>query len=816
MKTAFVTGSNGFIGAHLVQTLLSSGWRVRATTRRLADPLPIGAGNGDKFPVNSLEKFIVSDISSYSGWDVILERVDVVVHLAGLAHDTRQNKKWTSGDYKKVNAEATETIARAAARAGVKRFVFLSSIKVNGEETPLDQPFDELSPPAPKGPYSVSKYEAEKALKAVADETGLEVVIIRPPLVYGHGVKGNMRELVRTVKKRSVIPAPKTESLRSFVYVGNLVDAIKTLMESPAASGEVFTVSDGQDVSTAGLIGRIAGSMERKVVIIPVPQTLLSLAGKVGDIGQKIIGRPLMFNSGAASKIQSSLRVDSTKIREKLGWTPPHTLEEGVREMVRGMRGGRPFATWLNLYDLLAVPVAWLAASVIKYDYFLITGGLERFLFILPIVMTAQYFIYWWVGFTRTDSQDFRKYEAWDIIRVALLGSLLIVASLSLINRLYGVSRTALVLYPMALGLALSLPRILFGYPRLSKDVKSTLDSDHGRQEAAVMDDTRVEVSKSLAIEEAGPETMAGTPEPGQRVLVSVIIVNYNAGELLTECVRSVLQSSAPIEAIVSDNGSTDGSVQYLRKMFGKDSRLRIVENNANLGFARANNIVLPYATGNHILFLNPDCIIEPNTIERMERIVASNPEVGMAGCLIKNLDGGEQAGCRRMVPTPWRTFARVLHLDKLFPNHPGFRSFVLSNQPLPDRPVYIEALSGAFMFVRRETLENVGVLDDKYFMHCEDLDWCMRFRKAGWKILFAPEVEITHIKGTCSRERPIRVLWHKHRGMVRFYRKFFRRQYPAPFMWLVIASVWVRFTAITITIVFRRSLAKVDDSDIN
>ena len=133
--------------------------------------------------------------------------MDVVVHLAGLAHDTRRENKWTFNDYMKVNTHATETIARAAARAGVKRFVFISTIKINGEETPADAAFNELSPPAPNDPYSVSKHEAEKALRAVSDETGLEVVIVRPPLVYGSGVKGNMRSLIRTVAKRYIFPA---------------------------------------------------------------------------------------------------------------------------------------------------------------------------------------------------------------------------------------------------------------------------------------------------------------------------------------------------------------------------------------------------------------------------------------------------------------------------------------------------------------------------------------------------------------------------------------------------------------------------------
>ncbi len=275
---------------------------------------------------------------------------------------------------------------------------------------------------------------------------------------------------------------------------------------------------------------------------------------------------------------------------------------------------------------------------------------------------------------------------------------------------------------------------------------------------------------------------------------VSVIIVNYNGGKLLTECVRSVIASTVPVEVFVSDNGSSDGSIVFLQNAVGDDDRVVIVNNGCNLGFARGNNVVLPKTTGNFVLFLNPDTVIQPDTIEKMCQYMESDPKVGMSGCLIRNLDGSEQAGCRRSIPTPWRSIVRVSHLDRLFPNHRRFQNFVLTDQPLPDRPVYVEAISGAFMFVRRQALDEVGPLDDRYFMHCEDLDWCMRFRDKGWKIGFVPDVEVIHDKGACSSGRQVFVLWHMHKGMVRFYRKFFRREYPFLLMWLVIMGVWTRF----------------------
>ena len=278
------------------------------------------------------------------------------------------------------------------------------------------------------------------------------------------------------------------------------------------------------------------------------------------------------------------------------------------------------------------------------------------------------------------------------------------------------------------------------------------------------------------------------------RPVVSVIIVNFNAGLLLGKAVESALSSTIPVEVFVSDNGSTDGSLLSLRGSVGADTRLQIIENRRNLGFACASNIALKQARGEYILLLNPDAVIKPVTLARMLEAFTAYPEAGMAGCLLRNPDGTEQLGCRRSIPTPWRSLVRVLRLGKLSPGHPLFRNFLLIKEPLPEKPIFLEAISGAFMLVRREALEQVGLMDEGYFLHCEDLDWCMRFRRAGWQILFVPDVEVTHHKGACSKSRPIRVMFHMHRGMARFYRKFFLRQYPWPIMLLIIAAVWTRF----------------------
>jgi hypothetical protein len=176
-----------------------------------------------------------------------------------------------------------------------------------------------------------------------------------------------------------------------------------------------------------------------------------------------------------------------------------------------------------------------------------------------------------------------------------------------------------------------------------------------------------------------------------------------------------------------------------------------------------------------------------------------SSPQTGMAGPLLLNPDGTEQAGGRRAVPTPWRSFVNTFGLSRLRERYPRlFADFLLHQQPLPDAPAEVEAVSGSCMLVRRDALRDVGTMDEDYFMHCEDLDWCMRFRLRGWKIMFVPDASAVHHKGTCSKARPIFVEWHKHKGMMRFYGKFFRHQYPGILMWVVAAGVWLRFSAVT------------------
>jgi hypothetical protein len=275
---------------------------------------------------------------------------------------------------------------------------------------------------------------------------------------------------------------------------------------------------------------------------------------------------------------------------------------------------------------------------------------------------------------------------------------------------------------------------------------------------------------------------------------LSVIIVNFNAGELLAECVGAVLSSSVRTQVLVSDNGSTDGSLGLLRARFGTDPRLRITENGENLGFAAGNNRMLHSAKAPYLLFLNPDCIVGPETLSRMLAFMDSVPDAGMAGCIIRNPDGSEQVASRRVIPDPWIGLVRVLHLDRIWPRLTEGRRLNLTDQPLPDRPARVQAISGSFMLVRRAALDEVGPMDEGYFLHCEDLDWFVRFDRAGWGIYLVPDVEVVHHKGACSTSRPLRVEWHKHRGMARFFGKFQRADYSLPFALLVHLGIWAHF----------------------
>jgi GT2 family glycosyltransferase len=297
--------------------------------------------------------------------------------------------------------------------------------------------------------------------------------------------------------------------------------------------------------------------------------------------------------------------------------------------------------------------------------------------------------------------------------------------------------------------------------------------------------------------------------EKDSRLDCDVIIVNFNTGNLLVDCVSSVFAAGAG-KCIVVDNASMDSSIELLEREVGRED-LVVVRNTGNAGFASACNTGAGFSSANHLLFLNPDCKLTNGALPRMLDVLESATDIGMVGGFLSNPDGTEQAGGRRVFPTPRRAFIRAFglsRLGRLFPRY--FSDFLLHTEPLPTEPAAVEAISGACMLVKREAMEDVGLWDEEYFLHCEDLDWCMRFELQGWKVVFVPDAKVFHVKGTCSRTRPVFVEWHKHHGMLRFYRKFFHDQYPGPLWVLVSAGVWLRFGLVAVYHSVRRVFVRV------
>lgn len=281
---------------------------------------------------------------------------------------------------------------------------------------------------------------------------------------------------------------------------------------------------------------------------------------------------------------------------------------------------------------------------------------------------------------------------------------------------------------------------------------------------------------------------------------VDVGIVNYNAGAHLGVCIRGLLGTPAVGRFYIVDNASSDGSLAHLPADVDISTTLTVIKNDRNYGFAHAVNQFLRQARTDYLLILNPDCVVGANAVSRVCAALDADPKAGVAGCLLQNADGTEQRGCRRNIPDPMSSLKRLF-----YGRTRAHRGFDLVGTPLPTGVVEVEAISGAFMLVRRAALSQVGFMDEGYFLHCEDLDWCLRFRQAGWKVLFVPHAMVVHQQGVSSKSRPLFVLWHKHRGMWRFYRKFYLAQYPWPFSVLVWLGIWVRFVLLTPAATFSR-----------
>lgn len=306
LEKTLITGATGFVGRALIERMLADRRAVRAAVRTLPAELP-----------QQVEPVAVGDIGPETDWKRAVDAVDTVVHLAARVHMTGEEATRSLPLFRAVNGAASETLARAAREAGVRRFVLLSTTTVYGDRSP-GRPFDESSPPAPASPYAQSKLEAEQLVARALAGSPTELVVLRPPLVYGPNAKGNFARLVRLVQRGVPLPLASVRNRRSLVFVDNLVDAIVRALDHPGAAGRTYVVSDGEDLSTPELIARTAAALGRPSPLFRFPPALLRLAGALVGRGDEI------------SRLLDDMAVDSSRIREELGWTPPFTVDEGL------------------------------------------------------------------------------------------------------------------------------------------------------------------------------------------------------------------------------------------------------------------------------------------------------------------------------------------------------------------------------------------------------------------------------------------------------------------------------------------------------
>lgn len=349
-----VTGANGFVGELLIKRLFNTQYKAIAGVRKL----PKLQHDCEYRIMNSLERD--TDLLS------VLKDIDVVIHTAARVHVMDDKSADPLTEFRKVNVDGTLNLARQAVEAGVKRFIFISSIKVNGESTELGHPYTADSQPNPTDPYGISKYEAEQGLLKLAAETALEVVIIRPTLVYGENVKGNFRSLMKWTYKGLPLPIGGiTTNLRSLVSVDNLTDFIITCIDHKNAKNQVFLISDDDDISTAGLLDKIAKGLGVRNKALPIPTTMINTAAN-------ILGKP-----GIAQRLSGSLQVDIEKSKTLLDWQPKYTTDESIQKTAQYYRSSltthnsmalqRPLDIAFSSAGLVAASPLLIAATVVGY-----------------------------------------------------------------------------------------------------------------------------------------------------------------------------------------------------------------------------------------------------------------------------------------------------------------------------------------------------------------------------------------------------------------------------------------------------------------
>ncbi len=302
-----VTGATGFVGKVLCAELIQHGYEVVAAMRTAcAKP-------------KNYEQVMVGSIDGSTKWTEALSKVDVVIHLAARVHVMSESAENSLAEFRIVNVEGTLRLAQEAVNAGVKRFIFISSIGVNGNSTVFGRPFSVNDKPKPISTYAISKFEAEQGLIKLSENTCMESVIIRPPLVYGFGAPGNFKQLLHALKRQIPLPLGAINNKRSFVYVENLVSLILRCIDHPAAANQLFLVSDGDDLSTTELLSKCAVALDVKATLLPIPQSWLEAVAKL--VGKKEMAQRLCGN----------LQVDISKACQLLEWTPPVSVTDGLK-----------------------------------------------------------------------------------------------------------------------------------------------------------------------------------------------------------------------------------------------------------------------------------------------------------------------------------------------------------------------------------------------------------------------------------------------------------------------------------------------------
>jgi nucleoside-diphosphate-sugar epimerase len=311
LHKVLITGANGFVGQALLKAMLKQNISVVAAVR----------ASGARVNDDS-EQIEVGDLSAQQDWTLALGGVESIVHTAARVHVMNDTDSEPLNVFRQINTDATLNLARQAAQAGVKRFIFLSTIKVNGETTQSGFPFCEQINSLPTDPYAVSKWEAERGLIQIARNTGMEVVIIRPPLIYGPGVKGNFATMMKWLKRGVPLPLGAVHNRRSLLALDNLVSFILLCLEHPKAANETFVLADGVDISTTQLLEKIAHAMKKSPRLLPVP------------VSWMIFVANLLGKQAVAERLFGSLQIDITKAQNKLNWQPPVSMEKQLLNMV--------------------------------------------------------------------------------------------------------------------------------------------------------------------------------------------------------------------------------------------------------------------------------------------------------------------------------------------------------------------------------------------------------------------------------------------------------------------------------------------------